>query len=228
MTSSGRSRHRELGLHVWRYGEGDGIDVVEHRAEVVVRRNAGVISEIASLRRVPSPQPDQFRIVGGTDAGRVDFARPEARADESESHAPTLERLPRLEDDFSGRAALVEQLHRVDCALEREPRAYQRAHEAGRDQPADLGVRFGHHVRTTDRELAPGRADDVDVVEQQPVDLDGRNLTTGEADDDQPTLLPQGPQTVGEAVTTDRIDNDVGAAELFRLVLPWPVRTQHL
>ena len=62
------------------------------------------------------------------------------------------------------------------------------------------------------RPRPPADADRVDVVEQQPVHLDRRDLAAGEPDHQQPAAGRQGAQRVGEPVTADGVDDDVHAA----------------
>ena len=96
--------------------------------------------------------------------------------------------------------------------LEREALADDRTHEALVDQPvddrADLAVdlRAGHHVG------APAGADDLGVAEQQAVDFDLGDRAAGEADDDEPPVLAQRAQAVGEAIAADGVEHDVDAA----------------
>ena len=72
---------------------------------------------------------------------------------------------------------------------------------------------FGADVAgTTERVGAPTDTDHRHVVEQQAIDLDDRDVAGGEADDEEPPLLAQHPQRIGEAVTTHRVDDDVDAA----------------
>ena len=64
-------------------------------------------------------------------------------------------------------------------------------------------------------EGAPADAHDVDVVEQQPVDLDRGDLARGEADHQQPPERAQAAQRVGEAVAADRVHDEVDPAQLL-------------
>jgi hypothetical protein len=77
---------------------------------------------------------------------------------------------------------------------------------------------------------APAHAHDVEVVEQQPVDLDARDLPVGEAHDQQPTASTQTAQGVGDAVTTDRIQHEVDplAAGQLPYRLPEALDGDHL
>ena len=58
---------------------------------------------------------------------------------------------------------------------------------------------------------APAHTQDADVVEQQAVDLDRRDLAAGEADDQQPAAGGQGAQGIGEAIAAHRVHDDVHA-----------------
>ena len=62
---------------------------------------------------------------------------------------------------------------------------------------------------------APADPAHVDVVQQQPVDLDLRDaLTGGEADDHQPPLGREHAQRVGERRPADHVDHDVHTASV--------------
>ena len=117
---------------------------------------------------------------------------------------------PRGEQDLAGGAALVEGQQRL--------RTPPRAGTSGRRRAAARRSRGAARAPPTRVAMWPGRlqdvrapadADDGDVVEQQPVDLDGRDLAGGEADDQQPAVVLEAAQRVGEPVAADRVDDDV-------------------
>jgi hypothetical protein len=68
-----------------------------------------------------------------------------------------------------------------------------------------------HVALARDHVGTPSDSDDADVVEQQAVDLHGGDLPGREADDEQPAVLLEAAQRVGEAVASDRVDHDVHA-----------------
>src|SRR5947209_2893481 len=77
---------------------------------------------------------------------------------------------------------------------------------------------------------APPRANDLGVAEQEPIDAHLRNRTAREAHDYDSARLAQRSEAVGEAISSDRIDDeiDTAARELAHLVLPWAVGAKHL
>ena len=68
------------------------------------------------------------------------------------------------------RSAGVDQLERVGRPLEREASAHDRLDEAVRRQAVDLGTDLAIDLRLAQHVGPPAGPDDVDVVEQQPVD----------------------------------------------------------
>ena len=85
--------------------------------------------------------------------------------------------------------------------------------DAGLDVGQHLGPLAGDESGPRPCVAAPGDADEVDVLQQQTIDPNGRDLTAREADHEQATVGAQASQRVGEAVATDRIDYDVDASE---------------
>ncbi len=111
-------------------------------------------------------------------------------------------------------AALVDLGERASDVVERVARADRRGERAGLEEREDR-LPLGAQVARVGRpEGAPADADDADVVEEQPVDLDLGDLPGGEADDEQAALRGEAAQAVGEAVAADRVDDDVDAAAL--------------
>ena len=102
-------------------------------------------------------------------------------------------------------------LQRMDDGLGRGDRS-------GGQQRLQLRPLLGEVAGVGGRPCAPADADRVDVVEQQPVDLDGRDLAAGEADHQQPPAGGQRPQRIGEPVAADRVDDDVHAAAVGQLL----------
>src|SRR5712664_3669912 len=58
-------------------------------------------------------------------------------------------------------------------------------------------------------------ADDRDVVQQQAVDLDGRNFAGRKADDEKTAAFLERSQRVGKAATPDRINDDLDASKVL-------------
>src|SRR5699024_8149215 len=134
------------------------------------------------------------------------------------------------EHDLAHRPAAVPELERLGGLLQREFGAHQRVELAVGPQRLDLGplllqvAGVGHPV------LAPAHTDRTLVAEQEPVDLVGGDLAAGETDHEDPPLLPEGPDRIGEAVTADRVHHDVdtpAVGELLGRVLE-PVRRDRL
>ena len=100
----------------------------------------------------------------------------------------------------------------------------------GGDQRVERGGGLGDHRRLLPDVRAPAGADDVDVVQQQPVHAHLGDRAAGEADDDRAPVAAQRAQAVREAVAADGIEHDVDTAarELLRRVLPVAVGAQDL
>src|SRR5947208_3505734 len=81
--------------------------------------------------------------------------------------------------------------------------ADDRLDEPAGDQRLDRRADPAVHVRLAHDVRAPARPDHLDVVQQQPVDLDFRDRAPGEAHHHDPPALAQRAQAVGEAVAAD-------------------------
>ena len=125
------------------------------------------------LHHVSAPHPywpgGAIRLSDGG-APEADRAAGPPRRRDAPRPAPRLRSVAELEDDLAGRAALVDDLQRLGRALEREALADDRPDEALVGQAGDLGADLAIAVGLAQHVGAPAGADDLDVVEQQPVD----------------------------------------------------------
>src|SRR4051812_46113792 len=122
------------------------------------------------------------------------------------------------DDDLPEGAAFVDLGERA-CDVGELVGAADRWVELAPLEEGDEGVPLATEVGPVEGpEGSPADADDTGVCEEEPVDLDRRDLPCREADDEQPTLDREAAQAVGEAVATDRVDDDVDAATLRELL----------
>src|SRR6266545_5963654 len=127
-----------------------------------------------------------------------------------------------VDDELAGGLALLQGGDRLGGAGHRVDAADRWVQGAGRGQRTYGLPLFLQVARPAQRVRAPAHPDHVEVVEQQPVDLHGRDLAAGEADHQQPALGGEAAQRVGEPVAADRVEHDVHAApvgEVLRRVL---------
>src|SRR6478672_3038227 len=116
------------------------------------------------------------------------------------------------------RAALVDLGEGTSDVVERVTRADRRRQLAGLEERQDRLPLRAEVAGVGHPEGAPADADDAEVVEEQPVDLDLGDLAGGEADDEESALGGEAAEAVGEAVATDGIDDEVDPAAVRQLL----------
>ena len=149
------------------------------------------------------------------DLGELERIRPVERADDDRAHQArtSTTTLP-----IASRVSSVRSASALCSRLKREPTSVRIRPARGErlDRVVDHPDRAGLD-RVHDAHLD---ADDGQVAQQQPVDLQLRDRPAGEADDREPPADPQRAQRVEEAVPADGVDDGVRAAELAHLGQP--------
>src|ERR1700677_4860060 len=111
--------------------------------------------------------------------------------------------IPHANDDFSFRGAILQRGDRGSGFLQRVDHRLGRGQLARGEQPLEVGPLLGQRIGVRAGPGAPADTDDVNVVQQQSVDLHGRDLSAGEADDQQTAPRRQRAQRIGEPVAAD-------------------------